>query len=131
MNQPAFNTEIRIVPVSAWDADGTLVPTIATRPIRPARNWWEIRMLVFSPGLLLDGHRTRNYNKGPIGHSVDRKVAANRNIAARLQSKQPADADHSREKSLNRSAPRPLSFIFRLTRLCRRRHPPGTAAIGG
>src|SRR5260370_7429050 len=122
MNHPAFNTESRIVPVSAWDADGTLVPTIATRPIRPARNWWEIRMLVFSPGLLLDGHRTRNYNKGPIGHSVDRKVAANTNIAGMLQSKHPADADHSREKPLNRPAPSPPPSISRFTPPSRPRH---------
>src|SRR5215471_17538582 len=62
---------------------------MAVRPIRPARNRREIRMLEFSlkPSWPVPGPPGRErYKARPIGHSAGRKVAGNTNIAEVLQS---------------------------------------------
>jgi len=61
---------IRTLPLSAWVADETHVPTLAIRPTRLARNWWEIRMLEFLPEVVVvrDWAATARgrYTTGPI-----------------------------------------------------------------
>src|SRR5271169_6235301 len=75
MNQPPFNTEIWMVPLSAYAADETLAPAMAVRAMRPARNKDETRMVVLLEDRIGVGcAESATRNRGTLAQSTKTRI---------------------------------------------------------